>query len=91
MAQYELNLQDYLRILRKRKWVLILITTACVLSSYVYSKAQVPVYRTDTSIKIIQRERMAPDLTTAVVHWRRQVPEIDRPVRTSAAPVGCRS
>ena len=40
-----MQLRDYLRILRKRGWVIIIVTIITVISAFAFSKIQTPVYR----------------------------------------------
>jgi uncharacterized protein involved in exopolysaccharide biosynthesis/Mrp family chromosome partitioning ATPase len=52
MAQYELNLQDYLRIIRKRSFIIIASMIIFALSAYKYVSAQIPVYQSTSTVKI---------------------------------------
>ena len=42
MTQYDLNLRDYWRILRKRKWSICLVTTAFAGLAFIFAQAQKP-------------------------------------------------
>lgn len=54
MAQYDLNLRDYWRILRKRKGIVIFITLMVGLSSFLLAtlRRSVPLYQASASVKI---------------------------------------
>ena len=68
MAQYELNLRDYLRIFRKRKWIILpTFITVSVLSFIVLSK-NVETYRASATIKIEERKTIAGLLTEWIVY-----------------------
>jgi capsular exopolysaccharide synthesis family protein len=57
MAQYDLNLRDYWRIVRKRKFIIIFTTIALGLFSFLFSILwqPVPLYQATASIKVEQR------------------------------------
>ncbi|NOY70500.1 MAG: AAA family ATPase [Deltaproteobacteria bacterium] len=61
MAQYDVDLREYFRIIRKRKGVIILMTIFVGLCSMVFSKIKepVPLYRATAAIKIEQKANMA--------------------------------
>jgi capsular exopolysaccharide synthesis family protein len=63
LPQYDLNLNDYIRILRKRRFIIALTTIAAIFSSWYYSSLQVPYYKAQTTIKIEQRQNLAGLLT----------------------------
>lgn len=53
MAQaYELNLRDYSRIIRKRKFIIITIVVIAVVATTVYTNMQTPLYRAIASIRL---------------------------------------
>ncbi|MCK5578126.1 MAG: polysaccharide biosynthesis tyrosine autokinase [Planctomycetes bacterium] len=58
MAQYELNLQDYWRIIRKRRWVVILIFFTVFASTWVYTTLQPEVYQVRTTAKYEEEKTM---------------------------------
>jgi len=60
MAQYELNLQDYLRIIRKRAFVIIASIIIFAVSSYFYISSQVPEYSAKTTVKVDIKKTAAP-------------------------------
>ncbi|MFH1239545.1 MAG: GNVR domain-containing protein [bacterium] len=68
MAQYDLNLHDYVRILRRRKLVIILTFVAAVAVSRLYVSREVPYYKAITSIKIEERKTIAGLLTEWIVY-----------------------
>jgi capsular exopolysaccharide synthesis family protein len=53
MAQYELNLRDYWRILRKRKWIVVFVALAFGGMAYVFAEVQKPnpVYQATAVVK----------------------------------------
>ncbi len=61
MAQYDVDLRDYWRILKKRKAVVILMVCLVGLSSYGFAKLKepLPLYKATASVKIEQRSSMA--------------------------------
>jgi Mrp family chromosome partitioning ATPase/uncharacterized protein involved in exopolysaccharide biosynthesis len=60
MAQYELNLQDYLRIIRKRKFIIISSIVIFAIASSIYIANQVPVYSTQATVKIEEKKSISP-------------------------------
>ncbi|UCC94341.1 MAG: AAA family ATPase [Candidatus Omnitrophota bacterium] len=68
MAQYELNFRDYLRIFRKRKFIIILIVIAFIIGAGAYSRLQVPLYQAITTVKIEERKTIAGLLTEWIVY-----------------------
>lgn len=68
MAQYELNLRDYVRILRKRRTVLIVTTLTILLVSWFYVSRQPVVYEAVTTVKILERQNIAGMLTEWIVY-----------------------
>ena len=52
MAQYELNIHDYWRIIRKRKWILLFTTTAVLGSVMVFTNLQTPIYQATATVKV---------------------------------------
>jgi capsular exopolysaccharide synthesis family protein len=61
MAQYDVDLRDYWRILKKRKAIVILMVCLVGLSSYGFAKLKepVPLYQTSASVKIERSSSMA--------------------------------
>jgi capsular exopolysaccharide synthesis family protein len=67
MPQYELNLRDYLRIFRKRKFVIIATFIAVTfLSVFLHPKSE-PIYKATATVKIEERKTMAGLLADQVV------------------------
>ncbi len=56
MAQYELNLRDYTRIMRKRKLIIVFATVTIGLFSLIFSlsKQPIPLYSATSSIRVEQ-------------------------------------
>ncbi|MFH1367762.1 MAG: polysaccharide biosynthesis tyrosine autokinase [Elusimicrobiota bacterium] len=52
MAQYELNLHDYWRIVKKRRWTILFTLSAIVGSVMVFTKLQTPVYQATATVKV---------------------------------------
>ena len=54
MAQYELNLRDYVRVVRKRKFIVIFSAFSMGFFSFFFASLQkpIPIYRADSSVKI---------------------------------------
>lgn len=65
MSQYDVDLREYFRIIRKRKSVVILMTVFVGLCSLVFSKLKEPkpLFRTTSAIKIEQKTNMADMLS----------------------------
>lgn len=65
MPQYDVDLRDYWRILKKRKIIVILITILIGISSYGFAKLKepLPLYRTHSAIKISETTNLATALT----------------------------
>jgi len=61
MAQYDVNLRDYWRIIRKRKSVIAVIAVAIVVFSYGFAKIKEPgpLFKASSAIKIETRSKMA--------------------------------
>lgn len=64
MPQYELNIRDFLRIFRKRKFLIVTCFLAVTISTTVYLYMQAPVYETSTTVKILKRQSIAGLLLT---------------------------
>ncbi len=47
-----MQLRDYWRIFSKRWWLIVLVAAAASLSSYVYSKLQTPIYRSEVQLTV---------------------------------------
>lgn len=68
MPQYELNIRDFLRIFRKRKFLIVTCFLAVITSTAVYLYMQAPVYETSTTVKILERQSIAGLLTEWIVY-----------------------
>ena len=55
MPQYEMNLRDYWRIIKKRKSVIVLVFLFVSLLTYWLSGQAIPMYRASAEVKILQR------------------------------------
>jgi len=60
MAQYDVDLREYWRIIKKRKLIIIAVTVGVALLSYAFSKMKepAPLYRAESAIKIEQKTDM---------------------------------
>ena len=52
MAQYELNLSDYWRVLKKRRWVIFVTLLAVLGSVTVFTNLQTPIYQATATVKV---------------------------------------
>ncbi len=68
MPQIEMNLSDYLRVIRKRKFVTLFCFFLIVASTIFYTLKQTPVYQTSSKVKIEQRKSVA-EILTELVTW----------------------
>lgn len=68
MPRYELNIRDYVRILRKRRILIIATFLAVVVGTVLYLSNQPVVYKTETMIKIEERKTVAGLLTEWVLY-----------------------
>lgn len=59
MPQYEITLQDYWRIVWKRRWIILLVFLTIVISAFVYTEFIPPVYQASASVKVTERKTMA--------------------------------
>ena len=59
MAQYELNLRDYIRIFRKRKLIVIASSIVFTFLFIFYSSRQVPYYQATAMVKYEERQTVA--------------------------------
>lgn len=66
MAQYELNIDDYFRIIRKRKLIIAATFTASLIFSLISVSSQKPSYEAVSSVKIEERKTVAGLLTELV-------------------------
>ncbi len=68
MPKYELNVRDYLRILRRRRVTIAVVFLAVSISSVAYLSSQPIVYQASTTIKIEERKTIAGLLTELVMY-----------------------
>ncbi|MCP4650949.1 MAG: AAA family ATPase [PVC group bacterium] len=68
MAQYELNLRDYIRIFRKRRTVILLTFFVVTAVSGMFSTKQIASYRAVTTVKIEEHKTVAGLLTEWIVY-----------------------
>jgi len=68
LPQYELNLRDYLRIFRKRKFIIFSTFLVVFIGSIIYVFIPSPVYQAETTIKIEERKTIAGLLTEWIVY-----------------------
>ena len=68
MPKIEMNLTDYLRVVRKRKRIIILAFLLVIASTIYYTSKQTPLYRTSSKVKIEQRKSVA-EILTELVTW----------------------
>ncbi|MCM8819284.1 MAG: Wzz/FepE/Etk N-terminal domain-containing protein [Candidatus Omnitrophica bacterium] len=69
MAQYELSLQDYIRVFRKRKTLIFLVFLFMFLVSFLYSKKEEePIYQATTIVKVESRRTIAGLLTESIIY-----------------------
>lgn len=66
MAQYELNLRDYWRIINKRRLVLALIFFSVLIPTIIYSNMQKPIFRAVSSVQWIERKTLGSMLSELV-------------------------
>ncbi len=59
MVQYELNLRDYIRIIKKRKLIIISSFIIFSAASFFYINSQVPIYEASTTVKVEERKTAA--------------------------------
>ncbi|NOR52462.1 MAG: AAA family ATPase [Candidatus Aminicenantes bacterium] len=64
----EMNLTDYLRVIRKRMRIIILSLFLVIASTIYYTNKQIPIYRTSCRVKIEQRKSVA-EILTELVTW----------------------
>ncbi len=67
-AKLEMNLTDYLRVIRKRIRIIILSVFLVIASTIFYTNKQIPIYRTSCRVKIEQRKSVA-EILTELVTW----------------------
>lgn len=68
MPKLEMNLVDYLRVIRKRKRIIIFSFILVLLSTIFYTRRQTPIYSASCKVKIEQRKSVA-EILTELVTW----------------------
>jgi len=68
MPKVEMNLADYLRVIRKRKRIVILSFVLIIASTIYYTSKKAPIYSTSCKVKIEQRKSVA-EILTELVTW----------------------
>ena len=66
MAQYDLSLRDYLRVFRKRKFIVVGSVVVFAILGGFYSPRQVPVYKASATVKIEQRKTVVSLITELI-------------------------
>ena len=67
MAQYELNIRDYWRILKKRKFIIILTFFSTIIATHIYNSFQIPIYQAIATIRIEPRRTYITALTDQIL------------------------
>jgi len=67
MAQYELNIRDYWRILKKRRFIMILTFFSTVIATIIYNNLQIPIYQATAIVRIEQRRTYVTALTDEIL------------------------
>jgi len=68
MPKIEMNLSDYLRVIRKRKRIIILSFILVLASTFYYTQKLTPIYSTSCKVKIEQRKSVA-SILTELITW----------------------
>lgn len=68
IPQYELNVSDYLRIVRKRKYVIIAVVLATAVFSSFFFRKQEPIYEARATVKLSERKTIAGLLTEWIAY-----------------------
>ncbi len=66
MAQYELNIRDYWRILKKRRIIILLTFISSVIATAVYNNLQTPIYQASATVRVDQRRTVIGALTEQI-------------------------
>jgi succinoglycan biosynthesis transport protein ExoP len=91
MAQYDVDLRDYWRIIRKRKTTIIFMVLLVGLCSYGFAKLKepVPLYEASSAIKIDRFSNMASILTGE--YWRQSENMVTHAYIITSFPVLCQT
>ena len=68
MLKYELNLRDYIRIVKKRKYVILFAVIIFTFGALAQHKSLSPIYEASTTVKVEDRKSVAGMLTDAVLY-----------------------
>ncbi|MFH1776835.1 MAG: GNVR domain-containing protein [Candidatus Omnitrophota bacterium] len=68
MPQYELNLRDYLRIFRKRKFIIVATFVSVTIGSVLHVSMKPLVYESSATVKILERKTVSGLLTEWMVY-----------------------
>ncbi len=68
MAQYTLGIYDYWRIIRRKKWVIFFTASLTVISTYIYTSLQTPVYKAAAVVKV-EPQKTIPGVAVDVSGW----------------------
>jgi capsular exopolysaccharide synthesis family protein len=70
MAEYELNLWDYWRIIHKRKWIIISVFLVSIVSSYLFVEKVEPIYRSTVTLYMNSQGTPVAEVTgSGVTFW----------------------
>ncbi|MBI4833807.1 MAG: polysaccharide biosynthesis tyrosine autokinase [Planctomycetes bacterium] len=56
MRQYELSLQDYWRVIRKRRYIIFIVFIAVIVPTFIYTRFQSVVYQAESQVAITERK-----------------------------------
>ncbi len=70
MAAYELNFRDYLRILQKRYWMLVVTIASTTVLVVLYNSFQKPQYRAVVTVRIEERKTLVGAIMNNPVYYR---------------------
>ena len=70
MQKYEMNLYDYWRIIRRRKLVILGSIFIVMLSTYIYTRGQVPIYETKSRVRVQQHRTVSSLLITELILYQ---------------------
>ncbi|MBI3008710.1 MAG: hypothetical protein HYY56_04260, partial [Candidatus Omnitrophica bacterium] len=70
MQKYEMNLYDYWRIIRRRKLVILGSIFIVMLSTYIYTRGQVPIYEAKSRVRVQQHRTVSSLLITELILYQ---------------------
>ncbi|MDI6641869.1 MAG: polysaccharide biosynthesis tyrosine autokinase [Elusimicrobiota bacterium] len=68
MAQYELSLYDYWRIIRRRKFILFFTFAAVILFTWIFTNMQTQIFQATTTVKV-EPTLVVPGVATEALGW----------------------